>query len=307
MIIRKRTHWIKMLFIWKGSILSKVMPQLMIIFAFSIVVFLLHGKVYDIKIQLNPAIFTLIGVSLAIFLGFCNTASYDRYWEGRKLWGKLVNDTRSLTRQILTIVETNDQVTIEKKQEFVKMISAFCWALNYELRGKTETDQLERLLSKEQVDFLKQCQFKPVMIMNMMGEWLNEMKNQKAMDSMVLTTLDFQLNQLSEIVGGCERILNTPVPFVYHVLLHRTVYIYCFLLPYGLVDAVGWMMPVLVLFISYTFISLDAVVDEIGEPFGEEANDLALNAICRTIEFSIFEQARIPQQPLNKSTDYFID
>ncbi len=102
-----------MLFIWKGFILSKVMPQLMIIFAFSIVVFLLHGKVYDIKVHLNPAIFTLIGVSLAIFLGFCNTASYDRYWEGRKLWGKFVNDTRSLTRQILTIVETNDQVTIE--------------------------------------------------------------------------------------------------------------------------------------------------------------------------------------------------
>jgi len=307
MIIRKRTHWIKMLFIWKGSILSKVMPQLMIIFAFSIVVFLLHGKVYDIKVQLNPAIFTLIGVSLAIFLGFCNTASYDRYWEGRKLWGKLVIDTRSLTRQILTIVETNEQVTLEKKQEFVKMISAFCWALNHQLRGKTETDQLERLLSKDQVDYLKQCQFKPVIIMNMMGEWLNEMKNQKAMDSMILTVLDDQLNQLSDIVGGCERILNTPVPFVYHVLLHRTVYIYCFLLPYGLVDAVGWMMPVLVLFISYTFISLDAVVDEIGEPFGEEANDLALNSICRTIEFSIFEQARIPQQPLNKSTDYFID
>jgi len=307
MIIRKRTHWIKMLFIWKGSILPKVMPQLMIIFAFSIVVFLLHGKVYDIKVQLNPAIFTLIGVSLAIFLGFCNSASYDRYWEGRKLWGKLVNDTRSLTRQILTIVETNEQVKLEKKQEFVKMISAFCWALNYQLRGKTETDQLERLLSKDQVDYLKQCQFKPVIIMNMMGEWLNEMKNQKAMDSMVLTVLDDQLNQLSDIVGGCERILNTPVPFVYHVLLHRTVYIYCFLLPYGLVDAVGWMMPVLVLFISYTFISLDAVVDEIGEPFGEEANDLALNSICRTIEFSIFEQARIPQQPLNKSTDYFID
>jgi len=307
MIIRKRTHWIKMLFIWKGSILSKVMPQLMIIFAFSIVVFFLHGKVYDIKVQLNPAIFTLIGVSLAIFLGFCNTASYDRYWEGRKLWGKLVIDTRSLTRQILTIVETNEQVTLEKKQEFVKMISAFSWALNYQLRGKTETDQLERLLSKDQVDYLKQCQFKPVIIMNMMGEWLNEMKNQKAMDSMVLTVLDDQLNHLSDIVGGCERILNTPVPFVYHVLLHRTVYIYCFLLPYGLVDAVGWMMPVLVLFISYTFISLDAVVDEIGEPFGEEANDLALNSICRTIEFSIFEQARIPQQPLNKSTDYFID
>jgi len=109
------------------------------------------------------------------------------------------------------------------------------------------------------------------------------------------------------VVGGCERILNTPLPFTYHVLLHRTVYIYCFLLPFGLVDVVGWMMPVLVVFISYTFISLDAIVAEIGEPFGVESNDLALNSICRTIEYSVFEQANIPQPPLAKPTSYFWD
>ena len=87
--------------------------------------------------------------------------------------------------------------------------------------------------------------------------------------------MDHQLNQFSTISGGCERIYNTPLPFAYSVLLHRTVYLYCFWLPFGLVDTLGWMMPLIVLLISYTFIALDAIIQEIGEPFGEEENDLA--------------------------------
>ena len=122
-----------------------------------------------------------------------------------------------------------------------------------------------------------------------------------------MTSMDHQLNQFSNISGGCERIYNTPLPFAYSILLHRTVYLYCFWLPFGLVDSLGWMMPLIVLLISYTFIALDAIIQEIGEPFGEEENDLALNSICRTIEFSIFEQAEIPQGALKKPDSYFID
>ena len=118
------------------------------------------------------------------------------------------------------------------------------------------------------------------------------------MDSIILT---------AQIIGGCERIANTPLPFAYSVLLHRTVYLYCFWLPFGLVDVVGWMMPVIVLFISYTFIALDAIIQEIQEPFGEEENDLALNGICETIQFSVFELADIPQDPLVSKQHYFID
>lgn len=140
-----------------------------------------------------------------------------------------------------------------------------------------------------------------------MGEWISAQNQQKNIDTIVLTSLDHQLNQLSSIVGGCERIAGTPLPFAYSILLHRTVYLYCFWLPFGLVDVVGFMMPVIVLFISYTFIALDAIIQEIGEPFGEEENDLALNTLCRTIQFSVFEQAQIPQPALEISHSYFID
>lgn len=307
MIIRERTNWLKMLFIWKGSVLLKIIPQLLIITLFSVVVLYFKGTIYDYKVHLNPAIFTLLGLSLAIFMGFCNSASYDRFWEGRKIWGSLVIETRSLTRQVLTLINDTSENSKIKKQEFIKIIAAFCWALNFQLRNKDANGKIQELLSPENFNKVKDKKFKPVILLDIMGEWINVQNSEKNIDTIVLTSLDHQLNQLSSIVGGCERIANTPLPFAYSVLLHRTVYLYCFWLPFGLVDVVGWMMPVIVLFISYTFIALDAIIQEIGEPFGEEENDLALNTLCKTIEFSIFEQVQIPQPELEIPTSYFID
>lgn len=304
MIVRQRTHWLKMLFIWKGSVLKKIIAQLCIITIFSVAVYYFNGKIYDYKVKLNPTVFTLIGLALAIFMGFCNTASYDRFWEGRKLWGLLVIETRSLTRQILSFIPN---IPKEEKQEIVKLISAFCWALNYQLRDKSDIQPLQKLLSKEQFLKIQGKKFVTNIILGFISDWLNIQNKKRNIDTIVLTAMNHQLNQFSNISGGCERIYNTPLPFAYSVLLHRTVYLYCFWLPFGLLDSLDWMMPLIVLLISYTFIALDAIIQEIGEPFGEEENDLALNSICRTIEFSIFEQAEIPQGELKKPDSYFVD
>lgn len=304
MIVRQRTNWLKMLFIWKGSVLKKIIVQLFTITLFSLAIYFFKGKIFDYKVHLNPTIFTLIGLALAIFMGFCNTASYDRYWEGRKLWGLLVIEARSLTRQIFSLVDGPQN---EEKQKIVRMISAFCWSLNYQLRNKSGTEHISRLLSPEQVEKLNGKKFIPGIILGFIADWIKEQNRKGNIDTIVLTQLDHQLNQFSSISGGCERIYNTPLPFAYSVLLHRTVYFYCFWLPFGLVDTLGWMMPLIVGLISYTFIALDAIIQEIAEPFGEEENDLALNTICRTIEFSIFEQAEIPQEELKVPDSYFID
>lgn len=304
MIVRQRTNWLKMLFIWRGSVLKKIVPQLLIITLFSVAIYFFKGRIFDYKVHLNPTIFTLIGLALAIFMGFCNSASYDRFWEGRKLWGLLVIETRSLTRQILSFIPN---VSKEEKQKIVKLVSAFCWSLNDQLRDKTGNDNLSRLLSSEQIEYLRDKKFVPGIILGFIADWLNEQYQKGNIDTIILKQMDSQLNQFSNVSGGCERIHNTPLPFAYSILLHRTVYLYCFWLPFGLVDTLEWMMPLIVLLISYTFIALDAIIQEIGEPFGEEENDLALNSICRTIEFSIFEQAEIQQAELKKADSYFVD
>ncbi len=307
MIIREKLSWLEMLFVWRGSVLRKIIPQLLLITAFSVAVLYFKGTIYDYKVHLNPAIFTLLGLSLAIFMGFCNSANYDRFWEGRKLWGSLVVESRSLTRQVLALINDDSPNAKIRKEEFVRIIAAFCWALNFQLRNKDANPKLQALLSAENFLRVKDKNFKPVILLDIMAEWINAQNQAQKIDTIVLVSMDNQLNLFSQIIGGCERIANTPLPFAYSILLNRTVYLYCFWLPFGLVDVVGWMMPVIVLLISYTFIALDAIIQEIGEPFGEEENDLALNSICETIQFSIFEQAHILQPTTEASKTYFLD
>lgn len=282
-----------MLFIWQGSVLPKITPRLILLTAFSIVIYLFHGSFFSYKITLNPSAFTLLGVALAIFLGFCNTAAYDRYWEGRKLWGALVIDTRSFTRQVLTYLK-EDKTEKHTSTKAVHLTIAYTYALKHQLRNTDAMPDMQRLLSQDECNQIAAARFKPVILLKMLGLLLAKAEKNGDIDSITKMGIDQNIDRLSAIVGGCERIANTPIPFPYHILLHRTVYIYCLLLPFGLVDTIGWMTPIMVSFIGYTFMALDAIVDEIADPFGTEPNDLALNSLCATVEYSLLEMAELP-------------
>ncbi|PIQ19802.1 MAG: hypothetical protein COW65_18685 [Cytophagales bacterium CG18_big_fil_WC_8_21_14_2_50_42_9] len=171
----------------------------------------------------------------------------------------------------------------------MQLLIAFTYALKHQLRQTSAAPDLERLLPPALAQTVQKARFKPIRLMLEMGAWVQQLKNEGAVDAITQAAFDHNLNRLSDIVGGCERIASTLIPFTYSVLLHRTVYVYCFLLPFGLVDTIGWMTPLIVVFIGYTFIALDTLVTEIEEPFGEEPNDLALNTISQTIETSLLE------------------
>ncbi|WP_138090937.1 bestrophin family protein [Sphingobacterium daejeonense] len=288
MIIRKKENWFRMLFVWHGSVLPQVLPRLMLLTVLSIAVVYFHGTLLSYKVPLNPAPFTLFGFVLALFLGFRNSASYDRFWEGRKLWGSLLNVSRSLTRQVLTL---NRNIDRESIKEFINLLSAFVYALNHQLRKTDSSDDLKEKLSSADYQLVINSKYKPALILNLIGDWVGKQKLKGNLDSIQQASIDQNLNTLSDVLGGCERIVSTPIPYSYQVLLHRTIYIYCFLLPFGLVDSLSWFTPFIVAFIAYTFVAFEAIADEIEEPFGQEANDLALNSMSLMIEESIKELA----------------
>jgi putative membrane protein len=219
---------------------------------------------------------------------FRNSASYDRFWEGRKLWGSLLNVSRSLTRQVLTLNRNIDRDSIK---EFVNLLSAFVYALNHQLRRTDSSDDLKGKLSIADYQLVINSKYKPALILNLISDWVGRQKLKGNLDSIQQASIDHNLNTLSDVLGGCERIVSTPIPYSYQVLLHRTIYIYCFLLPFGLVDSLSWFTPFIVAFIAYTFVAFEAIADEIEEPFGQEANDLALNSMSAMIEESIKELA----------------
>jgi putative membrane protein len=306
MVVRPKYNWLRMLFVWRGSVLPALIPRLIFLLLFSVAVVCGHGFIFHFKIPLTPAPFTIMGIALAIFLGFRNNASYDRFWEGRKLWGALVIDTRSLVRQAITM--GNLPRNSPEINYFVRLLIAFTFSLKHQLRQTDPTPDLKRLLPDSLAVAVQAARFKPIMLLVELGNWLKEGKEAGRIDSTTLLAFDRNLNELSGIVGGCERIANTPIPYTYSVLLHRTVYIYCLLLPFGLVDSIGWMTPLIVVFIGYTFIALDAIGNEIEEPFGMEANDLALNQISQTIEISLLEMiGQTPPDSTKKTNPLFVD
>ena len=138
-----------------------------------------------------------------------------------------------------------------------------------------------------------------------MGEDLRACVQAQRLDANAAVTIDNTLSAMTSAAASCERIRNTPIPFSYTLLLHRTAYIYCFLLPFGLVDSIGFMTPFVVAIVAYTFFGLDALGDEIEEPFGMESNDLPLDALCRAIEIDMRESLHDPKLPaLLEPTNY---
>ncbi|WP_041577580.1 bestrophin family protein [Bdellovibrio bacteriovorus] len=295
MVIRPKYNWFKMLLVWKGSVLPEILPRLIFIFILSALVIYFHGVFFSVKVSLNPTPFTLMGIALAIFLGFRNSAAYDRFWEGRKLWGSLLNVSRSLTRQALTFTGLDANHT--ESRRFLQLIIAFAYCTKHQLRKTDAMADLQRL-TPELTTELSKAEYKPAVLLRHLGQWVQDQKNAGRIDSITAGMFDKNLNDMSDIVGGCERIANTPIPYPYAVLLHRTVYIYCVLLPFGLMDSIGWMTPLICTFVAYTFMALDAIVNQIEEPFGTEDNDLALNQMCETIEVSVQEMRgeKIPHQ-----------
>jgi putative membrane protein len=221
------------------------------------------------------------------------------------LWGALLNDTRSLCRQAITL--SGYSLNSAETKHFVHTAIALVYALKHQLRQTDPAADLQRLLGTQLSEAVQKAHFKPVILLQELGEWIQKAKEKNSLDATTVLAFDYNLNNLSNIIGGCERIASTPIPFTYKVLLHRTVYLYCFLLPFGLVDSIGWMTPIIVVFIAYTFMAFDAIVNEIEEPFGAEPNDLALNTMSNIIENTLREMAGEKIEIKNDSKGFMVD
>jgi putative membrane protein len=285
MIIRSEKNWLKLLFVWNGSVLRLIVPQLIFMFAVGIVALMTDGRIFGEKVPLNTIPFTLAGVALAIFLAFRNNASYDRYWEARKLWGHILVSTRNLASLRLSCGD----VGVGEKDLFLNRIIAFPYALNHMLRNTDASNDLVMLLGEEEEKGLRAINNKPMAILDRLRKSLFSLRNQGGVSDTQVWLIDNQLSQLSEMSGGCERIFSTPIPFAYSVLLHRTVYGYCLLLPFGLVDSIGVATPIISVFISYTLLALEAIASDIADPFSRNQNGLPLSSISRTIERNVRE------------------
>ena len=294
---KKSATWQSSLLKVKGTILEDIKWRLIFVVGNAIVVTLLH-EIFDAEGQwLSMTPFSLVGLALGIFLGFRNNTSYDRFWEGRKLWGGVVNTARTITRRILTLVDQEDE---SRLQVYVRQVAAYVHLLRQHLRGEWNPSEVGHLITPEEVETLQNEGNRPIALLQRIGDELRAEYKAGNIHPQHLPLLEGALTDFTNLQGGCERIKSTPIPFSYNILLHRIVAIYCIALPFGLVPLLHSVTPIVVALIGYAFLGIDALGDEIEEPFGHDDNDLPLLSLTTMIEHNVRQRIGDEELPALK-------
>lgn len=282
MASRTRTPGLRsLLFAYRGTIMPVIWRRVLYTVILSLIVAVLDLRFGWFQGGLNATPLTLLGLTLAIFLGFRNQVAYQRWWEARTLWGELITISRDLARQIRAFLP---HLAATERAALMGMLIAFAHALRHHLRGTDPSPELARWLSPRLAAETLAAPNRPAWLVHVLGTRLTEAAGETRVEPILLANIDLKLSQVSHVLAGCERISGTPIPFSYILLLHRSVHVYCFFLPFCLVGLMGWFTPVVVAILAYTFFGLDALGDQIEDPFDVMPNDLPLDRYSTTVE-----------------------
>ncbi len=279
MIVRDPPNHFRLFFIMQGSIVPRVAPLIGIVGLFTLIVLIVDKHLFPLP-HVSFAATGIFGLALSLFLGFRNNAAYERWWEARRLWGQLVADMRSLGREAELFVEDT-----EARQTLIRYALLFIHLHRISLRNTNDRDALQRwAISGVPQEKLPET---PCAALNTATTVLRKAADNGHLDGFGRKALAERLAAISLAQAGCERIRATPLPFVYSLLVLRTSWLYCFAVPFALIDSTGPMAPLFAAVIAYVFFGLTAVTEELEHPFADAPNALPLDAMCRTVEIGL--------------------
>lgn len=259
-------------------------------------VYLLDVHVLRELVDIRSNVHVLLGTTLGFFLVFRTNTAYDRWWEGRKLWGQLVNDSRNFCINLRALSKIDPRDAYQLGRLFVN----FARALKEHLREGVRRKQLSVYRN---VQTAQEPTHIPSDVASMIWNRINQWRSQGVIDSFDLLILSPEVHSLMNICGACERIRKTPLSKSYRVFIRQCIALYLLSLPWGLVhDFNQWSIPA-VMIVSYFMIGLEEIAADVEEPFGRGEDDLVLDDICQSIEASVTEllsTVREPVQPFKK-------
>lgn len=275
-------QWGHHFFDLKGSMVREIVGRLLVVTLWATGVVAIHHYVQPVGIP--NIMHGLVGVALGLLLVFRTNSSYDRFWEGRKLWGGIVNETRNLARASSVFLRERDPALY---RTLVQWTVVFPYAAASGLRGDKDLGPIIAQLPSEEVRQVGTAQHVALAVSQRMSEALAEGRRRGHYNEYTQMALDQNVQQLIDYLGGCERIHKTPMPFAYMVHLRRALVIYCGSLPFALVESFGWGAAVATFFLSYVFFGIEEIGVEIEDPFGTDENDLPLDRICGVIQANL--------------------
>lgn len=289
-----KKRWFRLALQLKGSVIPSILSRVIWCGLFGALVSL----AYHLNLPVSQPIFGTVipSIVLGLLLVFRTNTAYERFWEGRKIWGSMVNDTRNLARQIWIDIAEITPEDRAAKIAAMRLVIAFAVATKLHLRSGPVNHELEDLISSSEYFKIKNANHPPLEISLLIGDYLRQQANRQTLNLYQLPTLQTLLNKLVDNLGGSERILRTPIPLAYAIHLNQLVLLYCLLLPFQLVAQLGWWTGIMVALVSFTLMGIEEIGLEIENPFGYDANDLPLDAICSNIRRNIEDYITINPQ-----------
>ncbi|MHC0440392.1 bestrophin family protein [Flavobacterium sp. 3-210] len=270
-------------------VLGKIKVEIVLVLAYTILFEIFHYYFINLPVDIPIAIPTMIGTIISLLLAFKSNQAYDRWWEARIVWGGIVNDSRTLIRQVLTFYKDPDfsLEASEFKENFAKRQIAWCYSLGQALRNKDAVKPLEGLMSEEEIKYIKNHQNIPNAILMLHGRDLRNAKNDKRFNRYQQVEIDNTVTRLCDGMGKCERIKNTIFPTTYSMYIRLMLWLFIMLLPFGLTSVLSWFAIPLITAIGAVFFLIERMAIHLQDPFENRATDTPVTAIANTIEKNI--------------------
>lgn len=277
--------WFRTLFQWRGSVLPAVLPRSLFCASFGLVIVFLYKSGAPVYFQ--NLVNVVPSIVLGLLLVFRTNTAYERFWEGRKLWGELVNTSRNLARQTWVAVREESPRDRDAKVHHLRLLVAFAIATKQHLRQEPLDEGFTAIVTSQEFVKLQKMNHPPLEVAFWISDYLQSCFNQGRLNAYQLAALLAQVDILVNVLGGCERIVKTPIPLAYAIHLKQLLLLYCLALPFQMVSALGWWTAIAVGLISFAVFGIEAIGIEIENPFGYDDNDLPLDAICMTMQRNI--------------------
>lgn len=287
MITYNTKEWFSVFLLHKGDTFRKLFPLIIFISFYTMVIAFIELEWLHLSnkgiVSNIPLMHSLLGFAISMLLVFRTNTAYDRWWEGRKQWGSLVNTSRNMAMKFNVFLPENDAVS---REFFASIIPRFAVVLMQHLRSQAVKFELDDRPHPEIPDF-DTTKHMPAQVSGLIFAKANQMYKDKIISGEQLLMLNNDITILMDITGACERIRNTPIPYSYSAFIKKFIFIYMITLPLGYVFSLGFLAVPVVAFIFYVLASLEVVAEEIEEPFGTDCNDLPMEQLCSRINQSV--------------------
>ncbi|MBC8033403.1 MAG: hypothetical protein H7Y03_04605 [Chitinophagaceae bacterium] len=280
-------------------VFGKIKYEVLFITSYAVIIAVLYNNFHYTRISIPLAVPAILGTVISLLLGFRSNQAYDRWWEARHIWGGIVNDSRTLTRQLICFTETaypGDAIQAFRER-FIKRQMAWNHSLDRHLRKMNSREGLDKFISKRELEFVLHYDNVPLALIDLHARDLNKALEMGWVNTYQQVELDRTISRLNDAMGKCERIKNTVFPVTYSQYIHLSLMLFIGLLPFAVIQYFGILEVPVVVALASCFLLIEKMAIHLQDPFENKPTDTPMTAISRQIEKDLHQMLKDQEVP----------